>query len=250
MLLWILLHILRFGVFYYLEPISRFLWYAYYIPLIFISLLSFFAATCLGKAEEWRPGHLYNLLFIPATILILLFLSNDRHQWAFSYPEGIEHWSELHRFGPVYYLVIAWVAGCMIASLCSLYRKSHIPHTRKRVWLPFSMIGIGFMYAVLYATGSAQTNLMFIEKTVLYCVLAAAIWESFIQIKLLPSNVKYSDFFRASDLSAMIDDNGQRRGCADPLQPFQSRESGLDQAARVPKKHADRLPYAIPCGRH
>ena len=54
MLLWIFIRTLKHGPFDFIDAAARWLWYAYYIPMILIPLLSFFAALCLGKPENWR----------------------------------------------------------------------------------------------------------------------------------------------------------------------------------------------------
>lgn len=80
MLFWIFVRTLRDPHFNYIDPVNRWLWYCYYISLILIPLLSFFASLCLGKPENWRPSRKFHLLFIPAAVLILGILTNDLHR--------------------------------------------------------------------------------------------------------------------------------------------------------------------------
>ena len=206
MLFWIFVRTLRDPHFNYIDPVNRWLWYCYYISLILIPLLSFFAALCLGKPENWRPSRKFHLLFIPAAVLILGILTNDLHQLAFSFPSGIEKADSHYIHHILYYLAVLWIAGFFLAVVWLLFKKSHIPHTKKWVWMPFVVMGIAIIYTVLYAIDNSKTGVGFIEMTAMLCTLTAGVWESCIQTGLLPSNTKYEGFFDASPLGAQIVD--------------------------------------------
>lgn len=209
MLFWIFVRTLRDPHFNYIDPVKRWLWYCYYISLILIPLLSFFAALCLGKPENWRPSRKFHLLFIPAAVLILGILTNDLHQLAFSFPTGIEKADSHYIYHILYYLAVLWIAGFFLALVWLLFKKSYIPHTKRRVWMPLAVIGIGLIYTVLYAIDSSETGFGFIEVTAMLCTLTAGIWESCIQSGLLLSNSKHEGFFDDSSLGAQIvDENG------------------------------------------
>lgn len=204
MLLWVLLRTLRHSPFNFIDVASRLLWYAYYIPMILIPLLSFFAALCLGKPETWRPPRRYNLLFIPAGVLILGVLTNDFHRLAFRFAPGFANWDADYTHHVLYFIVAVWMAGFFLAAVGLLFQKSHIPHTKKRIWMPLALMGVVVVYTVLYAIDSSKTGFGFIEMTAMLCTMTAAIWESCIQTGLLPSNTKYGAFFHASPLAAQI----------------------------------------------
>lgn len=209
MLFWIFVRTLRDPHFNYIDPVNRWLWYCYYISLILIPLLSFFAALCLGKPENWRPSRKFHLLFIPAAVLIFGILTNDLHQLAFSFPSGIEKADSHYIHHILYYLALVWIAGFFLALVWLLFKKSYIPHTKRRVWMPLAVIGIGLIYTVLYAIDSSETGFGFIEVTAMLCTLTAGIWESCIQSGLLLSNSKHEGFFDDSSLGAQIvDENG------------------------------------------
>lgn len=202
MLFWIFLRTIKHRPFDFIDSAARWLWYTYYIPMILIPLLSFFAALCLGKPEHWRPRRRYNLLFIPAALLILGVLTNDRHQLAFAFAPG--EWDTGYTYRILYYMVALWMVGFLLAAVWLLFKQSHIPYTKKRVWLPLVVLGIGVVYTVLYAIDRSKTGFGFIEMTAMLCTLTAAIWESCFQTRLLPSNTKYGAFFDASSLTAQI----------------------------------------------
>jgi len=206
MLFWIFVRTLKHSPFNHIEPVNRWLWYCFYISMILIPLLSFFAALCLGKPENWRPRRRYNLLYIPAAILIFGILTNDLHQLAFVFSLGNNNWDSRYTYYILYYLAVLWIAGFFIAVVWLLLKKSYIPHTKKWVWMPFAVMGIGIIYSILYAIDNSKTGFGFIEMTAMLCTLTAGVWESCIQTGLLPSNTKYEGFFDASPLGVQIVD--------------------------------------------
>ena len=206
MLFWIFVRTLKWYAFDFFGATERFLWYCYYIPTISIPLLSFFAALCLGKPENWRPRRGYHLLLIPAVLLILGILTNDLHQQMFAFLPNLENWSSQYTYRVLFYFNSIWVVGFLAATVWLLFQKSYIPHTKKRVWLPLIVVAIGVLYAVLYAVDSSVYGAGFIESTAMYCALTAAIWESCIQTRLLPVNTQYAAFFDSSYLAAQIID--------------------------------------------
>jgi len=206
MLFWIFVRTLKGRPFEFIDQVGRILWYCYYIPMILIPLLSFFASLCLGMPEFWRPKRRFYLLFIPATVLIFSILTNDFHQLAFSFSPGYENWSSQYTYHLFYYITAIWMIGFFLASVGVFFYKSYIPHTKRQIYLPFSVLGVGIIYAVLYYIDSSANRFGFIEMTAMYCLLAIGIFESFIQTGLLPSNTKYRTFFSASSLRAQIID--------------------------------------------
>lgn len=209
MLLWIFIRTLKHGPFDFIDAAARWLWYAYYIPMILIPLLSFFAALCLDKPENWRPSRRYHLLFIPAAALILGVLTNDHHYLAFVFAPGHVNWDSHYSYNILYFLVALWMTGFFLAFVWLLFKKSHIPYTKKRVWMPLAVMGIAVIYTILYGIDNSKTGVGFIEMTAMLCALLVGLWESCIQTGLLPSNTKYGAFFDASPLAAQIvDENG------------------------------------------
>ena len=59
--------------------VLRHLWYLYYLPILFIPLLSVFVALSMDKPESFHLPKRTNLLYIPPALLLLLVLTNDRH---------------------------------------------------------------------------------------------------------------------------------------------------------------------------
>lgn len=85
MVFWFVVRTTKYFFTYDLQ-ISRYLWYSYYIPMLFIPLTALQAAFLLGQPEEYRlPGWLKGLC-IPTGILSIFVLTNDLHQLIFAFP--------------------------------------------------------------------------------------------------------------------------------------------------------------------
>ncbi len=200
MLLWVLFRTCKNTFFCSAPPWGRWLWYAYYIPMVLIPLFGFFTALYIGKPETWRPSWWVRLLYIPAALLIAGVLTNDLHQGAFSFLD------EGYRYGPVYYAVVVWMLGMILLMLALLVMRCRLPGARRRAWIPLSVVGVGILYCVGYAIDSSNSGFGFIEMTAAYCALTAALWESCIATGLIPSNTDYRAFFRAATIDAQIVD--------------------------------------------
>ena len=72
----------------------RYLWYGYYFPMLFIPLLCVFVALSLGRPENYRLPKWTSLFYIPATLLLLLVLTNNLHQLVFVFPADATAWHD------------------------------------------------------------------------------------------------------------------------------------------------------------
>ncbi|MBR4615451.1 MAG: hypothetical protein IKO55_07585, partial [Kiritimatiellae bacterium] len=70
--------------------LERYIVYLYHLPLSAVSLISFFAALCIGKEGDERPLRGWIWLCIPCALLILCCLTNDFHQLVYRVSPGGE----------------------------------------------------------------------------------------------------------------------------------------------------------------
>ena len=76
MVLWLLLRSIKYAA--PLESVCRYLWYGYYLPLLFIPMFSLLVALSLGRSEDCRLPRWTRALYVAASILFLLVLTNER----------------------------------------------------------------------------------------------------------------------------------------------------------------------------
>ena len=207
MLVWLVLRTLKYEVVTDIT-VARYIWYLYYLPMLFIPLFGVYIALSLGKSEKYRlTGRVVALAAIPA-ILFSLVITNDLHQQIFAFNSGIpgrpDNYSYHHRY--LYFICLGWMVGCMIFSLIRLLKKSRIKNGGKKPLMPFIIGCITILYGILYLTGLSAVRWWFGDMNVMFCLLYAAIYESYIRCRMIQSNTGYVELFEASTLAAVIMD--------------------------------------------
>lgn len=207
MLLWLILRTLKYEFVTDLT-VARYIWYLYYLPMLFIPLLGVYIALSLGKSEKFRlTGRIGALAIIPA-VLFLLVITNDLHQQVFAFSSGVpggpDNYS--YSYGPVYFCYLGWTVTCMFFSLILLLKKSRVPCSKKKRLAPFVIGCATVLYGILYLSGLPAIRRWFGDMNVMFCLLYAAIYESCIRCRMIPSNTGYVELFEATTLAACIAD--------------------------------------------
>ncbi|MGN1418562.1 MAG: hypothetical protein ACI4W6_04475, partial [Acutalibacteraceae bacterium] len=186
---------------------SRFLWYCYYIPQIFAPLLSFVAAFAVGKPESKKLSQTWIVVFAAAALLVLGILTNDFHQLAFKFNENFENWNDDYSYGFLFYIVTAWIYLWLLASIIELWHKCKVESIKHRVWLPFVWLPVGTLCVIWLAVENTIGIRCIFRLPEVHCFILAALWESCIQIGLIPCNTGYSEYFSNTNLAVKIADN-------------------------------------------
>ena len=187
--------------------VNRQLWYAYYIPMLFIPLMALFVALSLGKAENYHLPRWTAALYIPTAILVLLVLTNDSHQLVFTFPPGTDIWTDKsYAYNTGYWFVICWEALCAAAAIIIMLFKCRIPQSRSVLWLPLVPFGVSLLYGLMYIAGVPWLITIAGDFTVMQCLLYTAVFESCIQCGFIQSNTGYDLLFPVSTLSAQVVD--------------------------------------------
>ncbi len=191
------------------QDLSRLLWYAYYIPILLIPLITFFVSLCSGKGEAYRLPKWTAVLTAVTILLILTVLSNDLHHGVFVFSAGSMETELDYAYGPLYYVVTAWGICCIFAAFVVMLKKCSLPGAGRIFWLPLVPFAAAVIYVVLYAARSPFMTSVLGDFAVLSCLLITAFFESCISCGLIPSNRRYFELFEASQgIGAQITDNG------------------------------------------
>lgn len=218
MFLWIVERAAKYYLFSELPAFERMLWYCYYIFIVYVPLLGFLAALRVALARDRRDFRRWNLLFIPATLLLVGVLTNDRHQLAFRFQPGFADWNSNYAHEILYYAVLLWAIVLVLSGVALIARRSRVTASRRLVWIPL----------LLFAGGSMLTELSFLNLLSFWNITETIIltfiltWESCIQIGLVPSNRDYEAFFHHSGLATRLLDPRDRvryRSTADAPAP-------------------------------
>ena len=211
MLLWLILRTLKYSV--VTDPAAgRYIWYLYYLPMLFLPLLGVYIALSMGKSEDYRLSRGTGMLSIIPAALFLLVITNDLHQQVFAFKSGVPGLpvSGTYSYRPLYFICLGWMVVCMAFSLVCLFRKSRIPSGEGKRITPFVLGCAMLLYGILYLSGIPAVRWWFGDMNVMFCLLYAAIYESCIRCRMIPSNTGYVELFEASTLAACIADRSGR----------------------------------------
>lgn len=205
MLLWMALRAIKYNSPADINTYGRYLWYSYYIAMVFLPLMMFLAMLNIGKPEN--TNNRKYLLIIPAAVLVLLVMTNDFHQLAFVFEPDFHNWNKQYSYGPVYYVIVVWIFILVLSSIVLSINRCRISATRKKLWIPIVIILVAIIYTLWNNLNHGYSGLRIYNVPEVFCFASIALWESLIQIGLVPSNTGYGDFFNASNLNTLIFDN-------------------------------------------
>lgn len=181
--------------------LGRYLWYAYYIPMVFVPLLGVFIIDHIGKAENYKTPNSLKYMYIPAAFLVTAVFTNDLHNIVFSFPGGYQNSESDCRYHILYYITMAWFVILGIYFVVMLIKKSRVPGSKSFQKLPAVILGISIIFWIMYCMHIVGGDLAAID-----CIMIIALLESAIQSGLIPSNTNYYELFRSSTVSAQIVD--------------------------------------------
>lgn len=204
---WFMLRTLKYH-FVASPNVIRHLWYGYYVPMLFIPLLFAAVSLYLGKSETFRlPIWAKLLLYLPPVLCVLLVLTNDLHQFVFSFPSGgiCIGESGTYTYAVGYYFIIAWVVVCALTAFAITLYKCRLAQRKK--YLPVLVLPCSIVYAVIYASGAEWMQIIGGDITAAQCLMFVGMLECCIQVGLIPTNTGYAALFEAGTFGAQITDN-------------------------------------------
>ncbi|MBR1741970.1 MAG: hypothetical protein IJ733_08910 [Lachnospiraceae bacterium] len=100
---WIIIRYVKYELLDY-GFFSRIFWYMYYIPMILLPLILFFAVLYIGRLDRTSLKKERAFLWIPGVTAAAGSLTNDLHQTAFRFPEGFANAEQVYEHGPLYFI--------------------------------------------------------------------------------------------------------------------------------------------------
>lgn len=189
----------------------RRVWYLYYIPVILIPLLALFVSISLSKSANYKVPKPIKLLLVPAAVLIAAVLTNDSHFYTFSFPYELSSWREdsAYSYGPVFFIIVAWVLILSFISIIIMFIKSREPRRKSKIILPALLPVAVVGYLVLYVIKKPLLTALCLDDIALIESLAfMSFFEICVRFGLIQSNSRYFDLFKGSvDTAVQILDN-------------------------------------------
>ena len=86
LIIWMVVRSAKYFIFRQPDAV-RYLWYLFYLPMLFVPMLALLIAMSLGKPDEYKFPKGMSVLWIISGTLLLLVLTNDLHQFVFTFPK-------------------------------------------------------------------------------------------------------------------------------------------------------------------
>lgn len=207
MLFWMAVRTLKYDFLLDGQTLTRYAWYLYYMPMLYVPLLLFLSVLHIGLPAGQGISRRWMLLFIPATVILVAVLTNDLHQQAFYFLDGLEMWDEDNVIrGPVYYAAMGCSGVLLVAALGVVFERCAVPGRRRMIWAPLlTLVGTtACVLTVILGGESVMTRMLTVPE--IGCFVFAAFTESLIGAHLIPSNDNYGAFWDASNIGAGIMD--------------------------------------------
>lgn len=207
--LFMILRGLKYGAFRNVDIIARHLWYAYYIPILFIPYFLFALALKLGKERNKKDDVILWGTGIVTSVLAVLVMTNDMHQIAFTFRPNFENWDGNYSHGILYVIVAVWVAVLLTASFAILIKKCRISVGKKYFWIAFLPIIFGVVWLgmdildVLPMLNGHNVGNEFPET---FCFMIVGFILSCVKIGLIPANDHYASLLKQTSIPAEIYD--------------------------------------------
>ena len=215
---------------------TRYCWYVYYLPMLFIPTLFLMTSLCIGwGGNSRRPREL--LLLIPAGLLALGVLTNDLHRWAFA-PKGIPIESLTGRNGTythgfLFYAAYAWAGVALTAGIMILVLRCRKSGSWKKALLPLLTLAVTPSLMAL-CKRIPKNSIPITFEWVEICIFSMlSVFEACIRGRLIPGNENYPGFFSRMDLSALITDRDLRPAFRTRL-PVPATEAQLKASLAAP----------------
>ncbi len=210
MILWLLFRTMKYTL-VALVDVKRILWYLYYLPMLFIPVLSLLIGIASDRAQEYRMSKYMRVVVAVTTLLVILVLTNDMHQLVFRFPTDAVVFTDEdpYTYGIGYYLVLVWAALCVLISIAILVIKCRYQKGWKS-WLPIVPIVLLFVYCILYVHWAWLIKTFVPDMTVFLCMMIVLSIEGSMMIGLIPTNTHYMELFTAANLPIYLTDNKNR----------------------------------------
>ena len=188
--------------------LARHLWYAYYIPIIFGSLLMFRAALHLGKPDDYKASSRWNWLYLPAFLLVCAIMTNDLHSLCFRFAPDFMDWYTQYTYGPLYFTVIVWIALMSLGAIALAVKSTINRRLLKTAWLPLLVLTVCVINGLGYVSGRADglVQLSVVGFPDYVCLCTIIFWECLVTARIVTSNNGYPAVFAASSLNAGLAD--------------------------------------------
>lgn len=235
MVVYLMLRVTKYRIIIDNVVLSRYLVYAYFVPMVMISTLFLMTSICIRRGEDKISGTDERLLLIPAVIFSVFSLSNDWHMLIYRPKITLSEFfveSGTYTYGFGFYILYGWIGLTLAVGFILLLRESGGRSTKGTVlligdvilWLALVLLCILVFYR------NDLPRMFGIPEIHTFCMLG--ILEVCIQSRLIPHNEDYRSFFSEMDLPLMLTDRDFAPVYQTRVKLSTKREQFSDRCAR------------------
>lgn len=205
--------------------------YAYYFFILTIVHMVFLTSLNVGRSERDSIDERWHLLWAPTGLLILMILTNDFHGLVFVPGSQTTGFGQ---YGPVYTLTLAYILFLAVLTLIFTSKQSLAEKRLKSISWPLLVLGICFLYTVLYIIDWPPFHYVKIAfQSAEFNILTVVLFiESLVFARLIPSNRDYESFLSLSSLNmGMMDLKGHM-----VLQPTRGPKVDANEVRRASER--------------
>ena len=130
LIIWMVVRSAKYFIFWQPDAV-RYLWYLFYLPMLFVPMLALLIAMSLGKPDEYKFPKGMSVLWIISGVLLLLVLTNDLHQFVFTFPKDAAVWTDKNNgYSIGYFISVGWQVLCAFAALVIMFFKCRVQKGR------------------------------------------------------------------------------------------------------------------------
>ena len=177
------------------KQVCRFMTVTAVLLIIWMALL---IAMSLGKPDEYKFPKGMSILWIISGTLLLLVLTNDLHQFVFTFPKDAAVWTDKNNgYSIGYFIIVGWQVLCAFAALVIMFLKCRVQKGRLH-FLPIVPMLLTIVYSVLYYAGADWLLHLFGDIAAFQSVMYILTFEFCIACGYIHSNSRYVDLFASS----------------------------------------------------
>ena len=197
LIIWMVVRSAKYFIFWQPDAV-RYLWYLFYLPMLFVPMLALLIAMSLGKPDEYKFPKGMSVLWIISGVLLLLVLTNDMHQFVFTFPKDAAVWTDKNNgYSIGYFMIAGWQVLCAVAALVIMFFKCRVQKGRLH-FLPIVPMLLTIVYSALYYAGADWLLHLFGDIAAFQSVMYILTFEFCIACGYIHSNSRYVDLFASS----------------------------------------------------
>ena len=186
---------------------SNIIWYLLYVPLLFVPNLWFLINNQIYLKNKKLKSIFTIISLSISTILLILVLTNDFHNWVFILPSDfIASFTSQYKYNIGYLIIYSFIFIEIITTIVLFYVFSGKKTTIKQKILPSIIIVLIIIYSIVYVLTKISLP-FFYDMSVVYVTLGTLLAYFSFKSGLIKNSGNYLEFFETCASPLAITNN-------------------------------------------